>query len=166
MEAFNRGTSVYLAQRVIPMLPRLLCEELCSLNPGVERLAFSVFWIFSSDGRIIGEPTFAKTVIKSCGKLWYEHAQQVIENQEFKGQVVGEWTVPEVESKIRILYNLSKILRKARYDNGALSLNSIKLWFKLDDNGNPIDTGVYKLKDSNRLIEEVLNINSLCYWQI
>ena len=155
-EAFNRGTSVYLSQRVIPMLPRLLCEELCSLNPGVERLAFSVFWTFSNDGTILGEPEFTKSVIKSCGKLWYDHAQQVIDGKEFTGKVVGGWSVDQVKQKIQNLYKLSKILRQQRYDNGALSLNSIKLWFKLDDNGNPIDTGVYELKDSNRLIEEVL----------
>ena len=144
------------------MLPRLLCEELCSLNPGVNRLAFSVFWIFSNNGEIIGEPEFAKTIIKSCGKLWYEHAQQVIEGQDFKGHIVGDWSINEVTSKIKALYRFSQILRKGRFDNGALSLNSIKLWFKLDDNGNPIDTGVYEMQDSNRLIEEVFPFNSLC----
>jgi protein SSD1 len=78
-EALHRATSVYLVQKVIPMLPRLLCEELCSLNAGVDRLAFSVFWRITKDGEIVGKPEFCKTVIKSCAKLWYGHAQAVFE---------------------------------------------------------------------------------------
>eukprot|EP01051_Picozoa_sp_SAG22_P001723 SAG22_NODE_71_length_22540_cov_8.918052_7_plen_98_part_00 len=73
-EAARRATSVYLVQKVIPMLPRLLCEQLCSLNPGVERLAFSVIWTLSPAGEIL-DSWFGRTVINSCFKLHYGQAQ-------------------------------------------------------------------------------------------
>jgi protein SSD1 len=158
-EAYNRATSVYLVQKVIPMLPRLLCEELCSLNPDVDRLSFSVFWKITPQGEIIGTPEFCKSVIRSCAKLWYDHAQAVIEGRDW-GEV-SELTISNgfteeyVQNQIRTLYNLSKVLRKKRFDNGALSLQSIRLWFSLDDQGNPIETGMYQIKEANRLVEEV-----------
>ncbi|KAJ3323006.1 DIS3-like exonuclease 2 [Boothiomyces sp. JEL0866] len=158
-EAFHRATSVYLTQKVIPMLPRVLCEELCSLNAGVDRLAFSVFWIFDPDGKIIGEPRFSRTIINSCAKLSYQHAQCVLENQDMNTvspvEIIGH-DQKDVENDILQLYKFSKILRQKRYDNGALTLNSIKLWFDLDDAGNPLDCGIYELKDANRLIEEFM----------
>ncbi|KAJ3271475.1 DIS3-like exonuclease 2 [Terramyces sp. JEL0728] len=158
-EAHHRATSVYLTQKVIPMLPRILCEELCSLNAGVDRLAFSVFWIFDPEGNIVGEPRFNRTIINSCAKLSYHHAQSVLENQDMNSvspvEVIGH-DQKDVEKDILQLYKYSKILRQNRYDNGALTLNSIKLWFDLDDVGNPLDCGIYQLKDANRLIEEFM----------
>jgi protein SSD1 len=158
-EAYNRATSVYLVQKVIPMLPRLLCEELCSLNPGVDRLAFSVFWNIDSDAKIIGEPRFTRSVINSCAKLWYDHAQAVIEDRDWNQvnpvTLTGDWTDDQVHEDIRLLHKLSLILRARRYEGGALTLNSIKLWFKLDEVGNPVNSGTYEQKDANRLIEEV-----------
>lgn len=68
-EAEYRATTIYLVQKAIPMLPRVLCEQLCSLNPSVERLAFSVFWTIDHEGEIIGEPHFGRSVIKSCAKM-------------------------------------------------------------------------------------------------
>lgn len=79
--AVDRATSVYLVQKVIPMLPRLLCEELCSLNPLLDRLTFSVIWRIKSNGDIIDE-WFGRTVINSAVKLSYEHAQMFIENPD------------------------------------------------------------------------------------
>ncbi|KAJ3346084.1 hypothetical protein HDU91_007139 [Kappamyces sp. JEL0680] len=158
-EAYNRATSVYLVQKVVPMLPRLLCEELCSLNPGVDRLAFSVFWKIDKDANLIGEPWFRRSVINSCAKLWYDHAQAVIDEQDWHSvspvQLAGGWTDEQVQDDIRLLHQLSLTLRRRRYESGALTLNSIKLWFKLDDVGNPINSGIYEQKDANRLIEEV-----------
>ena len=159
-EAQNRSTSVYLVQKVIPMLPRLLCEELCSLNPGVDRLSFSVFWIFDEDANIIGDPVFKRTIINSCAKLSYNHAQCVIEGRDWSefGAVPlsGKWTTSDIENNIKQFYKFSQILRRKRYENGALSLNSLKLWFNLDECGNPVETGVYESKEANRLIEEVI----------
>lgn len=166
-EAHNRATSVYLVQKVIPMLPRLLCEELCSLNAGVDRLAFSVFWIIDQNADIIGEPRFCRSVISSCAKLWYDHAQAVIDDRDWNDvspvTLAGDWTDEQVHGDIRNLFMLSQKLRNKRYDDGALTLSSIKLWFKLDDVGNPIENGMYLQKEANKLIEEVLSYSYLVY---
>ncbi|KAJ3135798.1 hypothetical protein HK100_002291 [Physocladia obscura] len=159
-EAQNRSTTVYLIQKAIPMLPRLLCEELCSLNPGVERLAFSVVWQISKDGIVQGDPWFGKSIIKSCAKLSYDHAQALIEGRDWTGlpkvEIDGKHTVEDIRADTMRLFELSVKLRQRRYEGGALAINSFKLWFSLDANGNPIDTGVYELKDSNRMIEEFM----------
>lgn len=76
--AARRATTTYLIQQVHPMLPRVLCENLCSLNANVDRLAFSVVWTLDADANILSE-WFGRTVIRSCGKLSYGHAQEVIE---------------------------------------------------------------------------------------
>ena len=80
-EAQQRATSTYLVQRVMPMLPRLLCEDLCSLNPGVERLTFSVEWEMTPDG-VVKSEWFGRGIIKSCAKLDYGVAQRVIEARD------------------------------------------------------------------------------------
>ncbi|KAI9339345.1 hypothetical protein BDR26DRAFT_975239 [Obelidium mucronatum] len=159
-EAQNRSTTVYLTQKAIPMLPRLLCEELCSLNPGVERLAFSVTWLMDKDANILREPWFGKSVIKSCAKLSYDHAQALIEGKDWTGlpavEITGGYTIDDVREDTLRLYEFSTKMRARRYEGGALSINSFKLWFSLDNTGNPINTGVYELKDSNRMIEEFM----------
>ncbi|KAI7906919.1 uncharacterized protein BX663DRAFT_426539 [Cokeromyces recurvatus] len=155
-EAFDRGTSTYLCDRVIPMLPSLLCEELCSLNPGVERLAFSVIWKMDDAGNI-KETWFGKTIIKSCAKLAYDDAQHVIEGHGLpKTANVKFFTVPEVEQDIIYLFNLSKQMRQRRFANGALSMNSIRLSFELNELGEPCNVSIYEQKDANRLIEEFM----------
>lgn len=79
-EARRRATTVYLVQRAIPMLPPLLCEELCSLNPQVDRLTYSCIWRMNTDGTLVDEPAwFGRTVIRSCCKLDYRTAQNMIE---------------------------------------------------------------------------------------
>jgi len=82
-EAQLRTTSVYLVHRVIPMLPRLLCENLCSLNPGVERLAFSVFFYITKDGKVLWERKIRKhkTIIKSCAKFSYDIVNKMIDGE-------------------------------------------------------------------------------------
>ncbi|KAJ1550441.1 hypothetical protein HK405_000588, partial [Cladochytrium tenue] len=85
-EARRRATTVYLTQKSIPMLPRLLCEELCSLNPGVDRLAFSVTWKMDpKSAEIVGKPWFGRSIIRSCAKLSYDHAQRLIEGKDWSG---------------------------------------------------------------------------------
>ena len=143
------------------MLPKLLCEELCSLNPSVDRLAFSVFWHFNEQGEIMGQPRFARTIIRSCAKLSYDHAQAVIEGKTWEGlpPVQLDQVTPDlVKNDIMQLYEFSKILRRKRFENGSLTMNSIKLWFNLDSDGNPINSGIYELKAANRLIEEVIEL--------
>ncbi|KAJ3233189.1 hypothetical protein HDU81_002391 [Chytriomyces hyalinus] len=159
-EAQNRSTTVYLIQKAIPMLPRLLCEELCSLNPGVERLAFSVTWIMDSNAVPLREPWFGKSVIKSCAKLSYDHAQALIDGKSWDGlppvELDGGHTIEDIRADTLRLYNFSVKMRARRYEGGALSINSFKLWFRLDETGNPVHTGVYEMKDSNRMIEEFM----------
>ncbi|GAN05030.1 RNB-domain-containing protein [Mucor ambiguus] len=155
-EAFDRGTSTYLCDRVIPMLPALLCEQLCSLNPGVERLAFSVIWKMDGAGNI-KDTWFGKSVIKSCAKLAYEDAQNVIEDHGLpKTASVKSFSVSEVEQDIKYLFAISKQMRERRFSNGALSINSIRLSFKLNDLGEPCGVSIYEQKDANRLIEEFM----------
>ncbi|ESO85209.1 hypothetical protein LOTGIDRAFT_235866 [Lottia gigantea] len=160
--ASERATSVYLTQKVIPMLPRLLCEELCSLNPDKDRLTFSVCWHINSQGEISKE-WFGRSVIKSCVKLSYNHAQGFIENpdREWKEEelppISEGFTVEDIKSRTLILHKIAKCLRKYRFDQGALRLDQVKLQFSLDDEtGLPNGYTVYEQRDSNRLIEEYM----------
>ncbi|RUS28502.1 hypothetical protein BC938DRAFT_481810 [Jimgerdemannia flammicorona] len=155
-EARSRGTSVYLVQKVVPMLPSLLCEELCSLNPGVERLAFSVIWKLSAEAKVL-DTWFGRSIIQSCSKLSYDAAQSVIDGNGLPEDIVfyGQ-EKSDVEKDIKMLYELSKQLRDARFKNGALSMNSVKLSFELDSEGQPINVSVSEKKESNRLVEEYM----------
>ena len=161
--ASQRATSVYLAQKVIPMLPNVLCEQLCSLNPGVERLAYSVFWNMKADGTVLSE-SFCRTVIRSCIKLSYDHAQQMIEAKDISKlipkdfpEVTGEFPFTQIASTVKALFGISKFLRQRRFDSGALRLDQPKLSFSLDSKtGMPNGCSVYRYKDSNRMIEEFM----------
>lgn len=138
------------------MLPSFLSEELCSLNPGVERLAFSVIWKLSPEAKIL-DTWFGRTVIKSCGKLSYSDAQSVIDGDELPEDVkLDGQERADVQVDIKMLYELSKQLRDDRFKNGALFMGSIKLSFELDPDGQPIGVSVYEQKESNRLIEEFM----------
>ncbi|KAK7018029.1 DIS3-like exonuclease 2 [Halocaridina rubra] len=160
--ASDRSTSVYLVQKVIPMLPRVLCENLCSLNPGEDRLAFSVIWELDPFGKVIGE-FFGRTVIRSCVKLSYDHAQSMIENpkkdwslHEFPS-IIGNFTLRNISSVVYNLHSIAKHLRKKRFDDGALRLDQVKIAFNLDnESGMPNGFYEYIIKDSNRLIEEFM----------
>lgn len=144
------------------MLPRVLCEHLCSLNPGEDRLAFSVIWELRPNGEIIGE-WFGRTVIRSCVKLAYEHAQSMIENpgKEWSKEEIPEITGPYTSRHIsRVVNDLQLIavkLRKKRFQDGALRLDQVKIAFNLDwETKMPNGFYVYEQKDSNRLIEEFM----------
>ncbi|KAG0260209.1 hypothetical protein BG011_002086 [Mortierella polycephala] len=155
-EAKSRATTVYLVQKAIPMLPNILCEDLCSLTANVDRLTFSVFWRMSEDGQIL-DTSFAKSVVRSCAQLSYDDAQRVITTGALDAsvQVFGH-PRSVIEDNIKTFFKLSLILRQKRFDSGALSINAIKLAFETDDLLNPVDVSVYELKESNRLIEEFM----------
>ncbi|KAL4419743.1 hypothetical protein ABPG75_006841, partial [Micractinium tetrahymenae] len=162
-EAQQRSTSVYLVDRVIPMLPRLLCEELCSLNPGVDRLAFSVVWDMTEEGDITS--TWAgRSVIRSCGKLAYPHVQRMIEGDflALEGQepppveLSGRHTWPQVVQDSLTLHRIASSLRRRRFDGGALRLDNTRLFFKLDEQGNPHNYGVCEQREANQLVEEFM----------
>ncbi|KAJ1968001.1 hypothetical protein IWQ62_001510 [Dispira parvispora] len=155
-EAQERATTVYLTDKAIPMLPRVLCEELCSLQPGVDRLAFSVIWEMTPRARVVNV-WFGRTVINSCCQLAYEQAQVVVEGQSLPPtSTIMRHTRRTVEETIRSLFGLSTQLRDRRFAGGALSITSIKLHFDLDSQGQPIGCKPYDIKDSNRLIEEFM----------
>ena len=170
---------------VIPMLPPLLCECLCSLNPSVDRLAFSAIWRMRADGSLVDEPKdgssgypwFGRTVIRSCCKLDYATAQRMIEGQITSDQTNGEiddavWnldrrptdghTVAGVVTSTLDLNRIATARRAARFAGGALALHKVKLLFKKDAaTGNPVGVATYPIKDSNRLVEEYMLVRPL-----
>lgn len=169
-EAAFRATSVYLMKSVIPMLPRLLCENLCSLNPSVDRLAFSVFWEMTDDGTPLFQTAeFCRSVIRSCIKLDYGTAQKMITNgltsedrtilvekMSMRSDNSSEHSLDDVIADVNLLHHLSKRRREFRYKNGALKLDSIELQYELDDNDSPISVREYERFDSHFLIEEFM----------
>ncbi|OBZ83463.1 DIS3-like exonuclease 2 [Choanephora cucurbitarum] len=156
-EAKARGTSTYFVDGVIPMLPPLLSEELCSLNPGVDRLAFSVIWKMDMTGRPV-DTWYGKTIIRTCAKLAYQDAQVVIEGGELPSDVIlfDGHDGAGIAYDIQLLQRLSVHMRKRRYENGSLSLNSVKLQFELDQFGAPVEVTAFEAKEANRLIEEFM----------
>ncbi|XP_074045758.1 DIS3-like exonuclease 2 isoform X4 [Macrotis lagotis] len=160
--ASERATSVYLVQKVIPMLPRLLCEELCSLNPMTDKLTFSVIWKLTPEGKILDE-WFGRTVICSCTKLSYDHAQSMIEHPDRKFRedelppVAAEHPIEQIHQAILNLHGIARQLRRQRFVDGALRLDQLKLAFTLDqDTGMPQGCHIYEYKDSNKLVEEFM----------
>uniref|UniRef100_A0A8C6G9I1 RNB domain-containing protein n=1 Tax=Mus spicilegus TaxID=10103 RepID=A0A8C6G9I1_MUSSI len=160
--AAERATSVYLVQKVVPMLPRLLCEELCSLNPMTDKLTFSVIWKLTPEGKIL-EEWFGRTIIRSCTKLSYDHAQSMIENptekipEEELPPISPEHSIEEVHQAVLNLHSIAKQLRRQRFVDGALRLDQLKLAFTLDhETGLPQGCHIYEYRDSNKLVEEFM----------
>lgn len=155
-DARKRATSVYLVQRAVPMLPPTLSEQLCSLRPGEERLAFSVIFTMTEDSRVL-KKWFGKTVIKSAAKLSYTNAQDVIDGKGLGDvSVIPEHEASAIEGDIKLLQNLAKQMRTRRFDNGCLALHSTRLSFELGDDGLPLDCSPYDATEANHLIEEFM----------
>ncbi|KAJ1908881.1 hypothetical protein IWQ60_011477, partial [Tieghemiomyces parasiticus] len=156
-EARQRATTVYLVQRAVPMLPHVLSQTLCSLNPGVDRLAYSVMWEMTPEAEVV-DVWFGRTVIHSCCRLAYEQAQHVVEGNPLDPAIAVHdgHAAADVAADITRLFGLSRLLRERRFRNGALTVNSIRLHFDLDAHGQPVRCYPYDLKDSNRLIEEFM----------
>jgi len=144
MEAINRATSVYLVDRVIPMLPEVLSNDICSLKPNVDRLAYSVFFEINEKAEVINYK-IEKTVIHSDVRLTYESAQEIINSK--KGSLVTE---------LLLLDKLSKILRRKRQENGSINFESSEVKFILDDDNMPIDVYFKESLSTNHLIEEFM----------
>ena len=143
-EAIERGTSVYLVDRTIPMLPERLCNDLCSLRPHEDKLAFSAVFHIDEKGKISQE-WFGRTIIHSDRRFTYEEAQKVIETG-----------VGDMKEEILTMHNLAQTLRKERFRKGAIAFSRREAKFHLDENGKP--TGVYfkVQKEANQLIEEFM----------
>ncbi|KAI0053558.1 RNB-domain-containing protein [Auriscalpium vulgare] len=160
-DARKRATSVYLIQRVVPMLPPALSEELCSLNPGQERLTFSVVLTLSTDAKVI-KKWFGKTIIKSAAKLSYSNVQDVLDGKSLGDvSVTPEHDAAAIEHDIKALQDLAKQLRARRFQSGALSLESPRLSFKLNDAGQPVDCSQYQRTEANELVEELMLLTNM-----
>ena len=147
-EAYQRATSVYLVDRVVPMLPEILSNNVCSLRPNEEKLTFSVVFEMDEKGYVV-KPWFGRTVIYSNKRLAYEDAQEIIE-----GEVDG--VDKALETAILKLDELAKIIRKRRMGQGAISFDKTEVRFNLDEDANPIGVYIKESKDANKLIEEFM----------
>lgn len=143
-EAFDRGTSVYLVDRVIPMLPERLSNGVCSLRPKEDKLCFSAVFELDKDANII-EQWFGKTIIHSDRRFSYEEAQEVIEGKS-----------NELKSEIDILNQLAYKLRERKFKQGAISFETTEVKFKLDEAGKPVGVYVKERKDAHKLIEDFM----------
>ena len=143
-EAFARGTSVYLVDRTIPMLPENLSNKLCSLRPHEDKLCFSAVFELNDKAKVINQ-WFGRTVINSDYRFDYEQAQQVIETKE--GPLAEE---------IAVLHALASILRKQRFEKGAISFERPEMKVLVDETGKPVDVVQKESKESNWLIEEFM----------
>ena len=143
-EAYKRATSVYLVDRVVPMLPEVLSNKLCSLNPNEDKLTFSAVFEIDNEGVIYNE-WYGRTITHSNKRFTYDEAQQIIEGK--KG---------DFDEEILILDKIAKRLRAKRFKNGSLSFDRIEVRFKVDEKGNPIEVYFKESKDANKLIEEFM----------
>ncbi|RCI07022.1 exosome catalytic subunit dis3, partial [Rhizopus stolonifer] len=147
IEAASRGTSVYLVDKRIDMLPSLLGTNLCSLRSNVDRLAFSCIWEMNENAEII-KTDFTKSVIRSKHSFTYDEAQTRIDDDRMQDSVT---------KGIRALNKFAKILRQRRMDNGALTLSSPEVRFNLEnDSQDPVDVEMKELKETNALVEEFM----------
>ncbi|HNS16201.1 MAG TPA: ribonuclease R [Bacteroidales bacterium] len=143
-EAFERGTSVYLVDRVIPMLPEKLSNNVCSLKPREDKLCFSAVFELDDDARVIRE-WFGKAIINSDRRFNYEEVQQMIEGGD------GDF-----KEEILILHQLATKLRQDRFGKGSIDFRSEEVKFRLDEKGKPLDTYIKENKESNWLIEDFM----------
>ena len=143
-EAYDRATSIYLVDRVIPMLPEKLSNNVCSLRPNEDKLTFSAVFKMNDKAEIVDQ-WFGKTIINSDRRFNYSEAQDIIETEE------GEFA-----DEVLQLHHLATILRKQRFNNGSINFNSEEIKFRLDETGKPIETFIKEQKESNHLIEEFM----------
>jgi len=160
-EAFNRATSVYLVDRVVPMLPEVLSNNACSLRPNEEKYTFSA--VFEIDRQaVIKNQWFGRTVIESDERFAYEEAQHIIEHQtnaipkEISIRSNAYQVSNEIKEGILVLDDLAKKMREKRMDSGAISFDKIEVKFNLDENNNPQSVFFKEGKDANKLIEEFM----------
>ncbi|MDQ5893517.1 MAG: ribonuclease [Patescibacteria group bacterium] len=143
-EALKRGCSIYLVDRTIPMLPEVLSNDVCSLNPHEDKLTFSAWFVMDDKGHI-HERGFGKTIINSDHRFTYEDAQEVLNAKSGK-----------YFEELDKLNTIAKILQKDKFSKGAIEFETEEIKFKLDENGKPI--GVYKKErlDTHKLVEEYM----------
>ncbi len=143
-EAFERGTSVYLVDRVIPMLPEKLSNSVCSLKPNEDKLCFSAVFQLDDEAHVLNE-WFGKTIINSDRRFNYDEVQKMIEGVE------GDF-----KAEIMVLHQLAEKLRQERFGKGSIDFRSEEVKFILDEKGKPIDTYIKANKEANWLIEDFM----------
>lgn len=143
-EARKRTTSIYLVDRVVPMLPEILSNNLCSLLPKKDRLTFSAVFELNDKGKIFSE-WYGKTVINSDRRFTYEEAQEILERRD------GEYG-----RELGMLNKIAKNLRQERIKAGSVLLHSVEIKFKLDENGKPVEIYKKEQKEAHKLVEEFM----------
>jgi ribonuclease R len=144
LEAFQRSTSVYLVDRVLPMLPEKISNELCSLRPNEDKLTFSAIFKFDKNHRITSR-WFGRTVIHSDHRFTYEQAQEVMDSG--KGDFAEE---------LEILTKVARKLRKDRFKRGSIDFDSEEVRFRLAEDGTPLEVYVKERKEAHLLIEDFM----------
>lgn len=160
-EAYERATSVYLVDRVVPMLPEVLSNNACSLRPNEEKYTFSAIFELDENATIRNQ-WFGRTVIDSNERFAYEEAQHIIETGS--GEIPEEISIRETAYKVSDevveatlkMDELAKIMRNKRMDQGALSFDKVEVRFNLDENNEPVGVYFKESKDANKLIEEFM----------
>jgi ribonuclease R len=143
-EAYDRGTSIYLVDRTIPMLPEKLSNQVCSLRPKEDKLCYSVVWEMDDHANMLNE-WIGKTVINSSRRYAYEEVQAMIEGGE------GDY-----KSELMTLNKLSTCLREERFKHGSIAFRSTEVKFKIDEQGHPIEAWIKEQKEANQLIEDFM----------
>ena len=162
-EAYNRATSIYLVDRVIPMLPEKLSNKVCSLRPNEDKLTFSAVFNFNKKGEI-NNSWFGRTIIRSNKRFSYQEAQEIIETKKNiiskKNSLTGkEYKVDQsIVEAIITLDDIAKKTRDKREKNGSINFNRTEVGFILDKEKNPKEIYFKQSADSNKLIEEFMLI--------
>ena len=143
-EALKRGTSIYLVDRTIPMLPEVLSNDLCSLNPNEPKYAFSAVFTMDKEGRV-KEKWFGKTLIESDKRFTYEEAQETLDKGEGK-----------FYQELKTLDTLAKKLRAEKFKKGAIDFETDEVKFELDEDGRPIKVYKKERKDTHKLVEDFM----------
>lgn len=143
-EAYRRATSVYLPDRVLPMLPERLSNELCSLRPNEDKYTFSAVFVMTKQGRV-KEHWIGRTVTHSDRRFSYEEVQEIIEGAD------GDYA-----KEIHLLNGMAQAIRAERFKKGAINFSSQEVRFKLDEHGKPIGIVVKESKEAHQLIEEFM----------
>ena len=162
-DAYKRGTSVYLVDRVLPMLPEELCNDKCSLRPNEDKLCMSVVFTMDEEARVL-KYKICRTVIRSKARLDYEEAQKIIESTDRYADGIQNTDrfadriqkTDRITEAIRVLNDLAKKLREERIANGALTIEQDEMRFRLDAQGHPTEIYFEKPNEAHHLIEEFM----------
>lgn len=159
-EALSRGTSVYLVDRTVPMLPEILSNRLCSLRPGEDKLCFSTVFVMNEQGAVI-EHWLGRTVIRSDFRFDYDAAQRIIEGvvpetfTDFDPRP-GDPLYPALKEAVLASFSIAMKLRDARFRSGAISFDRPEMKVIVDEKGRPVDVRQKVSKEANWLIEEFM----------